>query len=144
MWVKPSINGRLLGKSPGLRCGGQELNFTGTVSYRRGLGLPPNELEGSYLPNSDNGLRCSCFCFFALSNLFCKVSLQPSTNEEGDDDFLNNKILCYWWGSSKELFLVQHNRCIHVFLPQIFMHTCTIIWKIESQQGYTIHVSIHA
>lgn len=95
MWVKPSINGRLLGKSPGLRCGGQELNFTGTVRYRRGLGLPPNELEGSYLPNSDNGLRCSCFCFFALSNLFCKVSLQPSTNEEGDDDFLNNKILCY-------------------------------------------------
>lgn len=91
MWVKPSINGRLLGKSPGLRCGGQELNFTGTVSYRRGLGLPPNELEGSYLPNSDNGLRCSCFCFFALSNLFCKVSLQPSTNGEGDD----NKILCY-------------------------------------------------
>lgn len=61
MWVKPSINGRLLGKSPGLRCGGQELNFTGTVSYRRGLGLPPNELEGGYLPNSDNGLRCFLF-----------------------------------------------------------------------------------
>lgn len=75
MWVKASVNGRLLGKSPGLRCGGQELNFTGTVSYRRGLGLLPNELEGvsGYLPNSDNGLCYSCFVSSRCQIYFAKL-----------------------------------------------------------------------